>query len=69
MRHGPRIKFGLRIPRDHRGALEFDKKMGNTLWRDCTKIEMDKTYEYNAFKSPGKGGRKPKDHTMIHVHL
>eukprot|EP00957_Ditylum_brightwellii_P029136 2201916-Ditylum_brightwellii.AAC.1 len=28
---------------------------------------MDKTYEYKAFKSLGKGGRKPKDHTMIHV--
>ena len=69
MRHGPRIKFGVRIPRDHREALEFDKKMGNTLWRDCTKVEMDKTYEYKTFESLGKGGRKPKDHTMIRVHL
>eukprot|EP00957_Ditylum_brightwellii_P121245 9246044-Ditylum_brightwellii.AAC.1 len=30
---------------------------------------MDKTYEHKAFKSLGKGGRKPKDHTMIRVHL
>eukprot|EP00957_Ditylum_brightwellii_P022018 1660872-Ditylum_brightwellii.AAC.1 len=30
---------------------------------------MDKTYEYKAFKSLGKGERKPKDHVMIQVHL
>eukprot|EP00957_Ditylum_brightwellii_P001688 130855-Ditylum_brightwellii.AAC.1 len=30
---------------------------------------MDKTYEYKAFKSLGKGSRKPKDHTMTRVHL
>eukprot|EP00957_Ditylum_brightwellii_P063104 4790386-Ditylum_brightwellii.AAC.1 len=30
---------------------------------------MDKTYKYEAFKSHGKGGRKPKDHVMIQVHL
>ena len=31
MRHGPRIKFGVRIPKDHHEALEFDKKLGKTL--------------------------------------
>eukprot|EP00957_Ditylum_brightwellii_P116714 8902585-Ditylum_brightwellii.AAC.1 len=30
---------------------------------------MDKAYKYKAFKSLGKGGRKPKDHGMIQVHL
>eukprot|EP00957_Ditylum_brightwellii_P026077 1971647-Ditylum_brightwellii.AAC.1 len=30
---------------------------------------MDKTYEYETLKSLGKGGRKPKDHVMIRVHL
>eukprot|EP00957_Ditylum_brightwellii_P092273 7025502-Ditylum_brightwellii.AAC.1 len=30
---------------------------------------MDKTYKYKTFKSLGKGGRKPKDHVMISVHL
>eukprot|EP00957_Ditylum_brightwellii_P196237 14952168-Ditylum_brightwellii.AAC.1 len=29
---------------------------------------MDKTYKYEAFKSLGKGGRKPKDHGMIQIH-
>ena len=31
MRHGPRIKFGERIPKDHHKAKEFNKKLGNTL--------------------------------------
>eukprot|EP00957_Ditylum_brightwellii_P040919 3098039-Ditylum_brightwellii.AAC.1 len=30
---------------------------------------MDTTYEYETFKSLGKGGRKSKDHVMIQVHL
>eukprot|EP00957_Ditylum_brightwellii_P110854 8455325-Ditylum_brightwellii.AAC.1 len=69
MRHGPMIKFGVRNSKDHHEALELDRKLGNTLWREATKAEMDKTYEYEVFKSLGKGGRKPKDHVMICVHL
>eukprot|EP00957_Ditylum_brightwellii_P196149 14945274-Ditylum_brightwellii.AAC.1 len=44
MRHGLRIKLGVRIPKDHHEASEFDKKLGNTLWKEATKVEMDKTY-------------------------
>eukprot|EP00957_Ditylum_brightwellii_P182294 13887846-Ditylum_brightwellii.AAC.1 len=68
MRHGLRIKFGVRIPKDHHETLEFDKKLGNALWKEATKVEIDKTYKYMVFKSLGKGGRKPNDHVMIHVH-
>eukprot|EP00957_Ditylum_brightwellii_P155876 11865977-Ditylum_brightwellii.AAC.1 len=69
MRHGPRIKLGVRIPKDYHEALEFNKKLGNTLQKEATKVEMDKTYKYEVFKSLGKSGRKPKDHVMIRVHL
>eukprot|EP00957_Ditylum_brightwellii_P199738 15226304-Ditylum_brightwellii.AAC.1 len=31
MRYGPRIRFGVRIPKDHHEALELDKKLGNTM--------------------------------------
>eukprot|EP00957_Ditylum_brightwellii_P179162 13649620-Ditylum_brightwellii.AAC.1 len=62
MRHALRIKFGVRIPKDHHEALEFVERLGNTLWKEATKVMMDKIYEYEAFKSLGKGGRKPKDH-------
>eukprot|EP00957_Ditylum_brightwellii_P121218 9244420-Ditylum_brightwellii.AAC.1 len=69
MRHGPRIRFGVRIPKEHHEALEFGKKLDNTLWKEATKVEMDKNYKHKAFKSLGKGGRKPKEHVMICVHL
>eukprot|EP00957_Ditylum_brightwellii_P069233 5256508-Ditylum_brightwellii.AAC.1 len=62
MRHRPKIKFGVRITKDHHEALEFDKNLGNTLWKEATKVEMDRTYEYKAYKSLCKGDRKPKDH-------
>eukprot|EP00957_Ditylum_brightwellii_P003185 242568-Ditylum_brightwellii.AAC.1 len=58
IRHGPRIKFGVRIPKDHHEVLEFNKKLDNTLLKEATKVEMDKTYKYEAFKSLCKGGRK-----------
>eukprot|EP00957_Ditylum_brightwellii_P161088 12264716-Ditylum_brightwellii.AAC.1 len=54
MRHGPRIKFGVRIPKDHHEALEFDRELGNTLGKEATKVEMDKTNKCKAFKSLGK---------------
>eukprot|EP00957_Ditylum_brightwellii_P159087 12107640-Ditylum_brightwellii.AAC.1 len=46
MRHGPRIKFGVRIPKDHNEALEFDKKLGDTLSKEATKPKINKTYKY-----------------------
>eukprot|EP00957_Ditylum_brightwellii_P019808 1494378-Ditylum_brightwellii.AAC.1 len=69
MRHGPRIKFEVRITKDYHQALEFDKNLENILWKEATKVEMDKTYMYERFKSLGNGGKKPKDHVMIQVHL
>eukprot|EP00957_Ditylum_brightwellii_P089797 6839242-Ditylum_brightwellii.AAC.1 len=50
VRHGPRINFWFRILSDHHEALEFDNKLGTTLWKDATKLEIDKTYEYNALQ-------------------
>eukprot|EP00957_Ditylum_brightwellii_P172590 13138770-Ditylum_brightwellii.AAC.1 len=45
----------------HGPRIKFEK--------EATKVEMNKTYKYKAFKSLGKGGKKPKDHVMIHIHL
>eukprot|EP00957_Ditylum_brightwellii_P122665 9354542-Ditylum_brightwellii.AAC.1 len=62
MRHGLRINFGVRILKDYHKALEFDKQLGNTMYKEATKVVTEKTYEYKAFKSLSKGGRKTKDH-------
>eukprot|EP00957_Ditylum_brightwellii_P149270 11368189-Ditylum_brightwellii.AAC.1 len=31
MRHGPRIKFGVRIPKDHHEDLEFEKNLDHIM--------------------------------------
>eukprot|EP00957_Ditylum_brightwellii_P115671 8823098-Ditylum_brightwellii.AAC.1 len=69
MLHWSRIKFGITVPKDHHEALEFDRKLGNTWWKEATKVKMLKTYKYEEFKPLGKGGRKLKDHVMIHAYL
>jgi Reverse transcriptase (RNA-dependent DNA polymerase) len=33
-------KYGIRIPKNIKEALEIDKEMGNTLWMDAIKLEM-----------------------------
>ena len=69
MRHGPRIKFGVRVPKDYIEAMEFDRKNQNNLWKDAVNMEMKQVYEYDSFRSKGKKAQVPKDHVMIRVHL
>lgn len=38
MRHEPRIKLGVRIPKDYGEAVEFDSKNENNLWQEDTNI-------------------------------
>ncbi|KAI2502896.1 Reverse transcriptase (RNA-dependent DNA polymerase) [Fragilaria crotonensis] len=33
-------KYGIRIPKSIKEAMEIDKEMGNTLWMDAIKLEM-----------------------------
>jgi hypothetical protein len=33
-------KYGIRIPKNIKEALEIDKELGNTLWMDAIKLEM-----------------------------
>ena len=69
MRHGPRIKFGVRIPKDYNEAIEFDCKNENCLQQEATDTEMKQIYEYKSFRSMGRHAKTPKDHTMIRVHI
>ena len=69
MRHGPRIKFGVRVPKDYIEAMEFDQKNQNNLWKDAVNMEMKQVYEYDSFRSKGKKAQVPKDHVMIRVHF
>ena len=69
IRHGPRIKFGVRVPKDYNEAMEFDRKNQNNLWEEATRTEMGQIYEYDSFKSMGRNAKVPRNHVMIRVHL
>ena len=64
-----KYKFGVRIPRNYKEAVEFDRANGNTLWQDATKKEMQLIKEFQTFKNIGKGAKIPKGHHRIYVHL
>jgi len=43
-------KYGFRLPRSSKEALEIDKSAGNTLWADAIHKEMCKIEKFNVFK-------------------
>jgi len=43
-------KYGYRLPRSSKEALELDKAAGNTLWADAIHKEMTKIEKFNVFK-------------------
>ena len=46
----PRTKFGVRIPRNHADAMEFDRNNGKTKWADAEKLYLNQIYEYKSFE-------------------
>ena len=40
-KEGAVYKFGVRVPRNYREAIDLDALNGNTLWKDAIKKEMD----------------------------
>ena len=61
--------FGYEVPKNHKHALELDKRNGNTKWQDCTKLEMQQLHEYETFKDIGYNTRPPDGYRKIRVHL
>jgi hypothetical protein len=53
-------KFGVLVPRTYLQALDFDKKNGNTKWKDAEATEMRQLLEYPTFVDKGKD-----DETLI----
>jgi hypothetical protein len=37
---GPKIKFGVKVPKNATHAIRLDRKNGNRLWQDSTDIEL-----------------------------
>ena len=63
-----KYKFGVRIPRNYKEAIELDKQNGNTLWQDAIRREMELIKEFGTFKSLGKGARIPKGLPSTNLH-
>jgi len=52
---GPKYKFGIRVPRNRKEALQLDKENGNTLWQDAEKAEIALLLEFKTFRILPKG--------------
>jgi hypothetical protein len=68
-RTAPKYMYGIEIPRDYQHALELDARNGNTLWQECTALELAQLKEYRAFKDIGRGIPPPEGYKKIRVHL
>jgi hypothetical protein len=60
-------KFGIRIPKTVREALEIDRDTNTSLWADAIKKEMKNVMP--AFKILDPGAAEPVGHTRIPCHM
>ena len=59
VRNAKAYKFGVRVPRTYREALEIDNECGNRLWQEAIDKEMKQIMEYKVFRDHGKNVRAP----------
>ena len=52
--HAPKYKFGFLISRDCEQAVKLDAKNRNSIWKDCTQLDIDQFHEYKTFTDKGK---------------
>ena len=63
----PRMKFGIKIPRNVKEALQFDKDNQNTFWEDA--INKERENVKIAFKRVPDGEKVPPGYTEIHCFM
>ena len=62
-------KFGVRIPQNHKEAMELDKANGNELWKNAEKLELAQIDDYEVFEDLGRGAKAPEGYRKIGVHF
>ena len=67
--HGPRYKFGVRIPRTVREAKALDTANGNTLWQDAIDKELRQIDDYATFRPTACTDQAPAGYTGIPYHV
>jgi hypothetical protein len=65
----PMVQVRLRSPKGFCTCQELDKRNGNTLWQDATRLELDQLDEYNTFKNLGHKAPAPTGYKKIRTHL
>ena len=69
----PTIKYGIKVPRNVKEAIEFDRENKNTLWQDAMKLEMGTLIDLECFEfkekgyDPGEGWQKTTLHIVFDV--
>ena len=57
--------FGVRVPKNHKEALEIDAKNGNTKWADSEELEVEELTSLQAFRSIGHKALTPRGYKRI----
>ena len=63
------IQYGIRIPRNHKEAMDLDRKNGNQKWLKAEQLELQQIFDYDTFIDKGKDYKMPMDYTKINVHF
>mgnify|MGYP003449427917 FL=1 len=66
-RRAPIYKFGVRVPRDHKEAVQLQEQQGHTKWTDAEAIELKQIDDYDTLRDTGKGTSLPSGYTKIRV--
>ena len=72
LRPAPKYKYGYKVPRDNKHAVELDKKNGgNTKCQDAIWLELKQLDEYRVFIEDGVFhiNKLPPGYQLIKVHL
>ena len=60
-------KFGVKVPKNHQQAMEFDKENKNDFWAQAERLEIWESQSLNSFQSIGKKRPPGGGHKMIPI--
>ena len=66
---GPKYKFGIRVPRTVKEALEIDHAEGNTMWKEAIDKEVGQLLDFDTFEALQKGEEPPAGWTRVPLHM
>ena len=59
--------FGIKVPKNHKEAIQLDKENGNTKWADAEAKEIDELNSLHSFRSIGMRAPTPKGYKKIPI--